>query len=988
VIARYKAHMLSTSSSATGPSSQRKVALVSASPLMKFAAAYESGGDVFYVFSDDVGSWQSEVLVSSGEGKSKNPSVESLVLPTSQRVSYIVWEENPYNTSGYRIWSRTKNETTGSWGAATLVYENPSVRPSAAYPVVSGGYVFWKGHDSNNGIMYRIIDASKDVGVVPNTNASSNYPAVEIAGEHVSIAWEQTGSGIRYYRAKLYSGSSTGISFAWATLVTVVDNSGSTNTKPTVVNMWGHSASFDTACVAWECNTSGQGSIKFRKIDLSNNLSPITTFSATCSGYPYGPMLTQYRDAGWFVHNNLFLGWYTSSGFCAGAYYQGASDPYYSGDTWQAPFIIVSPGQYLSTCVSSPGVGSDLAVATGPIVSSLYSIVNVNLPSQSLSPASPGQNSPTNGQQNVALGAAVSWNCSYGASSYRVQVATDSTFGTGMVNDQTGITGTSFATSANSYNHIYYWRVNATSGNGTGSWSTTWHFTTQPLPSPALLSPSNGATGQSVTPTLSWSSSSGATSYELLVAYNLQFTNIFYDYTNRTATSQLVGTLNHSTTYYWKVRSSDGPDTSNWSSPWHFTTGAPPPPPPPGCPYVFTWNGERFEADNNILPQAEYTENHDKDVTDYYQLQNPPLVSSAGRYEVEVSEFERERSSLDQFQLLVIDHSEESQVAVLADGSIRQFTTPFELGKITSTDAELSSDSIANLARFDGRAVQLSDGSHLRLHFVPTENAPLAQGKITGGLLVGGWTSHRTTSLYQKICCDQKVSVHTEVEEPEVVTHSTAFSFREKRSLLYIPLDSLALDLDIEIAHEAAYDYATIGVDVAPPDYTVQVLTPNEAVHSQQGGVQSLVAEADGQSVSLVPGETIRLEFPVPKQTGNTDRSFVLVSTGRYERIKPQIVETPGQYRLSQNHPNPFNPTTQLEYALPVDARVTLKVFDVLGHEVETLVEQDEPVGYKTVSFDASRLPSGVYYYRLTAIPTNGKPSDGFTDTKRMLLMK
>jgi photosystem II stability/assembly factor-like uncharacterized protein len=90
--------------------------------------------------------------------------------------------------------------------------------------------------------------------------------------------------------------------------------------------------------------------------------------------------------------------------------------------------------------------------------------------------------------------------------------------------------------------------------------------------------------------------------------------------------------------------------------------------------------------------------------------------------------------------------------------------------------------------------------------------------------------------------------------------------------------------------------------------------------------------------------------------------------------------EIPESYALMQNYPNPFNPVTEIHYQLPVDNYVTLKVYYVLGKEIVTLVNGMQTAGYKSVSFDATNIPSGMYFYRLT--------SGTFTDVKKMLLVK
>ncbi len=85
-------------------------------------------------------------------------------------------------------------------------------------------------------------------------------------------------------------------------------------------------------------------------------------------------------------------------------------------------------------------------------------------------------------------------------------------------------------------------------------------------------------------------------------------------------------------------------------------------------------------------------------------------------------------------------------------------------------------------------------------------------------------------------------------------------------------------------------------------------------------------------------------------------------------------------YTLSQNYPNPFNPTTRIQYTIKTPGMVSLKVYDVIGNEVATLVNRDEQTGSYEVSFDGSRLASGIYYYKLT--------SNGFVQTKKMILLK
>jgi len=92
-------------------------------------------------------------------------------------------------------------------------------------------------------------------------------------------------------------------------------------------------------------------------------------------------------------------------------------------------------------------------------------------------------------------------------------------------------------------------------------------------------------------------------------------------------------------------------------------------------------------------------------------------------------------------------------------------------------------------------------------------------------------------------------------------------------------------------------------------------------------------------------------------------------------------------YRLNQNYPNPFNPNTKIEYTLAKDGFVSLKLYNVLGEEVKTLVNDPQQAGSHVVDFTASNLPSGIYFYSIEVKDLSGS-ARSFKDTKRMVLLK
>lgn len=90
--------------------------------------------------------------------------------------------------------------------------------------------------------------------------------------------------------------------------------------------------------------------------------------------------------------------------------------------------------------------------------------------------------------------------------------------------------------------------------------------------------------------------------------------------------------------------------------------------------------------------------------------------------------------------------------------------------------------------------------------------------------------------------------------------------------------------------------------------------------------------------------------------------------------------ENPMSFELAQNYPNPFNPITRILYQIPKQAFVTIRVYDVLGNEIETLVKEEKNAGQYEIEFDGSLLTSGIYYYRITARE--------FSQTRKMILIK
>jgi uncharacterized delta-60 repeat protein len=115
-------------------------------------------------------------------------------------------------------------------------------------------------------------------------------------------------------------------------------------------------------------------------------------------------------------------------------------------------------------------------------------------------------------------------------------------------------------------------------------------------------------------------------------------------------------------------------------------------------------------------------------------------------------------------------------------------------------------------------------------------------------------------------------------------------------------------------------------------------------------------------------------------------------TTIKYTQITTSIGEigtnVPDKFALEQNYPNPFNPTTTIRFSIPQSSYVTLKIYDLLGQEIETLVNENLPAGQYKSEWNAAGYSSGVYFYRLLAGPVSGGQADGFAEVRKLILLK
>jgi serine protease len=170
------------------------------------------------------------------------------------------------------------------------------------------------------------------------------------------------------------------------------------------------------------------------------------------------------------------------------------------------------------------------------------------------------------------------------------------------------------------------------------------------------------------------------------------------------------------------------------------------------------------------------------------------------------------------------------------------------------------------------------------------------------------------------------------------------------------------------------------------------IFTKDEKWQTLSGGIRK--KNAGPQDVSMVvssgpytinAGSSIDIAFVVAAGDSLADlQNSVIASKTKYSNVltgvENQTTEKPLEFKLDQNYPNPFNPSTTISYQIPSASYVTLKVYDILGKEVATLVNRQENMGEHSVIFNAKNLTSGIYFYKLQA--------GNYIATKKLVLLK
>jgi hypothetical protein len=596
-----------------------------------------------------------------------------------------------------------------------------------------------------------------------------------------------------------------------------------------------------------------------------------------------------------------------------------------------------------------------------------------NFTTQFQPPPAPTLVSPSNGQTNVPILITLTWNVASGASTYRVQVATDSSFTTGILVDDSTLTTTSRAIGPLPNSTQFFWRVNAKNPGGPGLYSTVWRFTTivAPPTAPVLVSPSNGAQNVSLFPTLVWNSAPTATAYRLQVALDSLFAVVVLDDSTITGTSRQVGQLLSITQYFWHVRAKNIGGSGPYSTRFGFITTAAPPAPvllsPPDSAtrvsrtptMVWSRNASATSYHLQIAADSQFTTLlvNDSTIIDTFKTV-PPLPYGARllwrvrvRNTSGVSEFSAARrftmmleppgvpallSPPNNYVYAPVSFSIRWSTAVLAAAYHLQIALDTLMTNMFLNDSAIGDTT---------RAIRVAPSTayYWRVRAANTESS------------YGAWSSVRRFST---------ASVAPAVPIPSYPLAGTTNVSRTPR-LQWVESPG-ALSYRAQLSFTSTFAQIVAEDSTLTTTYYLPGLL--EALRMYYWRVQS--KGTLGSSVYSAP------------QQFTTGTLIVGVE-------EDPATPRPTGFTLHQNYPNPFNPSTTIPFELMNRAFLTLKVFDLLGREVRILVNEDMSAGAHAVQWDGTNsdgrsMPSGMYFVQMVATAD----AKQFREVRKVMMLK
>jgi photosystem II stability/assembly factor-like uncharacterized protein len=457
---------------------------------------------------------------------------------------------------------------------------------------------------------------------------------------------------------------------------------------------------------------------------------------------------------------------------------------------------------------------------------------------------------------------------------------------------------------------------------------------------PTLRLPINNGINQSINPQFLWDSVLTAKAYHLQIAFDSLFTSLFYDDSNLVSTSKLLTNLSFNTEYYWRISAFDGNNKSAWSSPWKFRTTT----------SIVSLISPANGAQNiSLNPRLQWD-----------------TITDASEYHLQVS---RDSTFVNSITVDTVVATNSITTNRLQDATIYYWRVSAKLNNSyypwskpwsLSTRSQATIDPLAMYFPLQiGNIWKYSEGSHYggdRTMYYNDVTAIIRRDTIINGnrysiieysgivnlnpglwpaLIVARFDSNTGNYYQYNLSLSQDIlSDSTYCPVPSTYYWGT-LSIINSKTILGVNTSSRIVDINYDTEERAR----GFGI-VASSRISFREFTSMQLTYAKINGVEYAT---------------------------NTS-------------IKSNMHDIPTKYSLYQNYPNPFNPTTTLSFALPLESFVSLKVYDVMGREVATIVSEELSPGTYIRQWNAANMSNGIYFYRLNA--------GSFTNTKKLILLK
>ncbi len=203
-----------------------------------------------------------------------------------------------------------------------------------------------------------------------------------------------------------------------------------------------------------------------------------------------------------------------------------------------------------------------------------------------------------------------------------------------------------------------------------------------------------------------------------------------------------------------------------------------------------------------------------------------------------------------------------------------------------------------------------------------------------------------------------------------IIITSLAYS----QTVYEIPFASKGNSIELTVANNSERDLTNVEISLEGAPEWVEVGTPVKILKYLKGNEEGIAAFEFSIDKKAPVNKSTNLKFHITAPSGDVWSKEIAI------KVLP-----PDKYELYQNYPNPFNPSTTISYQLPKESQVILKIYNILGKEVETLKSEMQESGYYEIVWNANNYSSGMYIYQLIAKLQNGESK---IQQKKMLMIK